>query len=125
MQMDFQSERPLFVQVAEALEEAVFVGAFEEEAQVPSTTEISARYRINPATVLKGMNILVEQGVLYKKRGLGMYVCEGAVEKIRQRRQDAFFERYVLALVEEAKKLRMTKGELIALLERGMDREQD
>ncbi len=125
MQMDFQSERPLFVQVAEALEEAVFVGAFEEEAQVPSTTEISARYRINPATVLKGMNILVEQGVLYKKRGLGMYVCPGAVEKIRQRRQDAFFDRYVLALVEEAKKLHMTKGELIALLERGMDREQD
>lgn len=61
-----------------------------EEEQIPSTTEISVSYKVNPATALKGINLLVEKGVIYKKRGLGMFVAEGAVEKLRQERQSDF-----------------------------------
>lgn len=60
---------PIFQQIAEGVEDAILSGAFLEESQVPSTTEISVTYKINPATALKGMNLLVAEGILYKKRG--------------------------------------------------------
>lgn len=90
MLMHFDSERPVFLQVAEKMEDAILTGAFEEEQQVPSTTELSVSCKINPATALKGINLLVEDGILYKKRGVGMFVCTGAVEKIRSKRRMAF-----------------------------------
>lgn len=67
MNLDFENEMPLFLQIAKELEDAIFTGAFPEETQIPSTTDISVTYKINPATVLKGVNILVEEGVAYKK----------------------------------------------------------
>lgn len=121
MQLDFQSEKPLYLQIAEGIEDAIFTGAFAEEGQVPSTTEISAQYKVNPATVLKGMNQLVDQGVLYKKRGVGMFVKDGAVETIRKKRQAQFFETYVLSMVREARKLGLSGEELQALIERGFE----
>ena len=120
MQFDFAGEKPLFLQVADEIEDAIFTGAFPEETQVPSTTEISVTYKINPATVLKGMNRLVESGFLYKKRGVGMFVQSGAVGEIRKKRQTEFSKNYVEKLIEEAKKLGLTKTELIELIERGM-----
>ena len=65
------------------------------------------------------MNMLVDEEIIYKERGLGMFVKEGAVEKIRQKRQSQFYDQYVAALIEEASKLHMTKEEIIALIERG------
>ncbi len=119
MKLDFSSDLPLYLQITDQVEDAIFSCAFPEETQVPSTTEISASLQINPATVLKGMNLLVEEGLLYKKRGLGLFVMEGAVEKIRQKRQRQFYEKYVLSLVTEARKLRLSKEEIMALIERG------
>lgn len=119
MQLDFQSERPIYVQLAEEIEDAVFMGAFPEETQIPSTTEISMQLRINPATALKGMGILVDRGILYKKRGVGMFVKEGAVQQIRDDRQAQFYETFVLRMLEEAKKLGLTQAEIVALIERG------
>ena len=118
MQLDFQSERPLFLQIAEQLEDAIFTGAFPEETQIPSTTEISTQFKINPATVLKGMGVLVDEGILYKKRGVGMFVAENAVAKIRESRQSAFYQEFVLRMLDEAKKLGLTREEIIALIER-------
>ena len=89
MQFDFSSEVPLYQQVAEEIEDAILSGAFEEETQVPSTTEISTTYRINPATVLKGMTQLTQEGILYKKRGVGMFVSPGAGARILQKRRAA------------------------------------
>mgnify|MGYP000659461412 CR=1 FL=1 len=83
MRFDFSGTTPLFRQVAEQISEAIVSGAFAEGEQVPSTTEISSTYAINPATVLKGMNLLVDQGLLEKRRGLGMFVTTGAREKAR------------------------------------------
>lgn len=119
MQINPHSERPIYLQIAEEIEDAIFTGAFAEEEQIPSTTEISALLKINPATVLKGMSLLVDQGILYKRRGVGMFVKEGAVQEIRQSRQTQFFDHFVLRMVEEARKLGLSQTEVQALIERG------
>lgn len=118
-------ERPIFIQIAEQLEDSIFTGIFPEETKIPSTNEISALLNINPHTVLKGMNLLVDDGVIYKKRGLGMFVKEGAVEKIRRKRQGQFYDQFIAALIQEAGKLHMTKEEIISLIERGYEDECD
>ena len=125
MHIDQNMEKPIFIQIAEQLEDSIFTGIFPEETKLPSTNEISALLNINPHTVLKGMNILVDEEIIYKKRGLGMFVKEGAVLKIRQKRQGQFYQQYVEALIEEAVKLGMTKDVIIALIERGFKHESD
>lgn len=125
MKLDLDGTKPIFQQISDEIEDAVFTGAFPEETQVPSTTEISAAFRINPATVLKGMNQLVDAGVLYKKRGLGMFVAKGAAEKIRRKRRKLFAETYIRPLLEEAAKLGVSEEEMIQMIERGMCDEQD
>ena len=122
MQLNTQSEIPIYLQIAAGLEDGIFIGAYPEETQVPSTTELSVALQINPATVLKGINRLVEEGILYKKRGVGMFVSQGAQEKIREKRQDAFFESYIRPLVSEAKKLGLGQEKLEKLLERGYEK---
>ncbi|WP_394682614.1 GntR family transcriptional regulator [Schaedlerella sp.] len=112
-------DKPIFIQIAEQLEDSIFTGVFPEETKIPSTNEISALLSINPHTVLKGMNLLVDGDMVYKRRGLGMFVREGAVERIRRKRQSQFYSQYVAVLVQEALKLEMPKEELIALIERG------
>lgn len=107
------------MQIAEGIEDAILSGVFPEESQIPSTTEISVNYKINPATALKGINILVDDNVIYKKRGIGMFVCEGAVEVIKDKRKERFFEGFVLSLVNEAKKLGLGESEIISMIERG------
>lgn len=119
MHIDPTSEKPIFLQIAEQLEDAIFTGAFPEETKIPSTNEISLLLNINPHTVLKGMNLLVDESLIYKKRGLGMFVQTGAVEIIRIKRRGQFYQQYIAALVEEAKKLQMSKDEVIELIERG------
>lgn len=119
--MTFDGEKPIYIQMAEWVEENILTGVFPEESQIPSTTEISAMYKINPATALKGVNILVEKGIIYKKRGLGMFVSSGAELKIRSERKQEFFEKYVKALVSEAQKLKITKNEIINMIEKGCD----
>lgn len=121
MQLNFQDDKPIYLQISEQLEDAIFTGAFPEETQVPSTTEVSARFRINPATVLKGMGILVDQDILYKKRGVGMFVKEGAIEQIRSKRQNQFYETFIVRMLEEARKLGLSKDDLQKLIERGVE----
>ena len=119
MKIEFEDERPIFVQIAEQIEDGILSGAFPEESQIPSTTEISVNYRINPATALKGINLLVDSGIVYKKRGVGMFVSEGAVEVIREKRKVEFFDRYIVRLAEEARKLSLTKKDVEDMIERG------
>ena len=119
MEFNYTGERPLFQQVADQIAVGILNGAYEEESQIPSTTEISKSYQINPATVLKGMNLLVEDGLIEKKRGIGMFVLKGAKEKIRVIRKEEFLTKDVSQLIEEAKKLNIDLEELKAILERG------
>jgi GntR family transcriptional regulator len=119
MLLDFNSEKPIYIQLAEAIEDDILKGIFEEETQVISTTEISVNFKINPATAGKGINLLVDQGILYKKRGVGMFVSTGAREKILQKRKESFYEGFVLTLLEEASKLNISADEIIKMIERG------
>lgn len=119
MNLDFNSEKPIFVQIADGLEDAILTGAFEEGSQIPSITEISVTFKINPATALKGINILTDNGIVYKKRGVGMFVADGAKEKLMEKRRNVFYENYVKELLAEAKRLGVTKEEIIMMLDKG------
>ena len=125
MNINTNIEKPIFIQIAEQLEDSIFTGIYPEKTKIPSTNEISALLNINPHTVLKGMNLLVDDEIIYKKRGLGMFVKEGAVEKIRQKRQGQFYDQFIATLIEEANKLNMSKDEIIKLIERGYDNDSN
>jgi DNA-binding transcriptional regulator YhcF (GntR family) len=108
--------RPIFVQVAEQIESDIISGALAEGAQVPSTNEYAAFYRINPATAGKGVNVLVDSGILYKKRGIGMFVAEGSRAKIIAARKKSFHNEFIKPLVAEAKNLGIAPAELTDMI---------
>jgi GntR family transcriptional regulator len=108
--------RPIFLQIAEQIENDIISGALPEETQVPSTNELAAYLRINPATAGKGVNLLVDAGILYKKRGIGMFVADGARERLVAQRRDQFREQYVTPLLTEAEKLGITPGQLATMI---------
>ncbi|UPO75644.1 GntR family transcriptional regulator [Arthrobacter sp. Helios] len=110
--------RPIFQQIAERIEGDVLDGVLQEEGQVPSTNEIAAFYRINPATAAKGVNLLVDQGLLYKRRGIGMFVAPGARTAVLAKRRDQFYRQYVQPLQTEARKLGIGVEELTSLIQR-------
>ena len=111
--------RPIFIQVAERVEDDIIEGALSEEDQVPSTNQFAAFYKINPATAAKGVNLLVDEGILYKKRGIGMFVSKGARIKIIEKRKELFFEQYVITMMQEAEKLGITTDQLTEMIQRG------
>src|SRR5215472_13778305 len=103
--------RPIFLQIAEQIENSIIDGSLPEEAQVPSTNELAAFHRINPATAAKGVNQLVDDGILYKRRGIGMFVSPGAQAKLRHRRREQFSDQFLRRLLLEAHKLGLTTDE--------------
>lgn len=117
MQMD--DSRPIFVQIAERIENDIIEGIMPEESQVPSTNQFAAFYQINPATAAKGVNLLVDQGILYKKRGIGMFVASGVRVTLMEKRKEHFYEQYVVSMVKEAEKLGITLEQLTDMIRRG------
>ena len=111
-------EKSIYLQISEMIENDILRDIIQEEERVPSTNELSKLYTINPATAAKGVNILVESGILYKKRGIGMFVVTGAKEKIKNRRKEEFYDNYIKTLIVEAKSLGISKEELIAMIEK-------
>jgi DNA-binding transcriptional regulator YhcF (GntR family) len=111
--------RPIFVQIAERIEDDIIEARMPEESQVPSTNQFASFYQINPATAAKGVNLLVDQGILYKKRGIGMFVAEGARTKLMEKRKELFYEQYVVTMVKEAEKLGITVEQLTEMVRRG------
>ncbi len=101
-------ETPLFVQVADRLAGQIADGGLTEGARVPSTNELAAFYRINPATAAKGINVLADGGLLEKRRGIGMFVATGARKQLLARRRAEFTQRYVGPLLTEAARLGST-----------------
>lgn len=122
MQLNFDSNKPIFIQIAEGIEDAIISGAFTEESQIPSITEFSVSYKINPATALKGINILVEEDIVYKKRGLGMFVKTGAADRLRQKRKDLFYDNFILSLISEARRLQLSEEDVKTMIERGFEK---
>lgn len=116
MKLILNENEPIFIQISKAIEDEILSGGVDEEMQIPSTTELSKLYKINPATVLKGINILVDKDVLYKKRGIGMFVAKGAKEVIKKSRKDNFQKIYIKDLIQEASKLDINKNELLDMI---------
>lgn len=108
---------PLFVQIAEQLADDIVDGGLAEGARVPSTNELAAFYRINPATAAKGINLLVDDGVLEKRRGIGMFVAAGAQEQLRAGRRKRFAEQYVDPMLAEANRLGIDTDTLVSLIQ--------
>ncbi len=116
MKLILNDDEPIFIQISKAIEDEILTDNIKEEEQVPSTTELSRLYNINPATVLKGMNILVDKNILYKKRGLGMFVNSGAKNTIKLLRKESFKNKVIKNLIEEANKLEINKNELLEMI---------
>lgn len=108
--------RPLFIQIKEKIEDQIVNDQLLEGEQVPSTTQLSTFYKINHITVLKGINMLVDSGLIYKKRGVGMFVAEGAKEKLFQTRKNAFANDFVMPMIQEADNLGLSSGELLEII---------
>lgn len=112
-------EKSIYLQISEMIENDILRDIILEEEKVPSTNELAKLYSINPATAAKGMNILVDNGTLYKKRGIGMFVSKGAKAEIRERKKKEFCEFSIKKLLTEAKSLGITKEELIVMIKEG------
>ena len=124
LNLNLSDEKSIYLQIGESVENDILRGILQEEERVPSTNEMARAYSINPATAAKGINLLVEEGVVYKKRGVGMFVAQGAAERLRVKRKEGFYDRFVASLVAEAKRLGIGKEELEALIARGFAQQE-
>ena len=112
---------PLFSQIAERLADEIADGALAEGDRVPSSNELAAFHRINPATAAKGINILADDGLLEKRRGIGMFVAAGARTRLLDVRRQRFVERFVEPMVAEADRLGIDPDTLTTLVRESSD----
>ncbi|MBO4667019.1 MAG: GntR family transcriptional regulator [Bacilli bacterium] len=107
---------PIYVRIVQGIKDAILNKQIKEEEQLASTTYLSKEYKINIATVNKAINILVDEGYVYKKRGIGMFIKSGALNKLIEERRQVFKERYIVATLQEAKRLNYSSEELQELV---------
>lgn len=117
MNISENSTKPIYLQIAEILEDLILKDNLKEHEQAYSTNQLAKIYNINPATARKGINLLIEEGILYKKRGVGMFVSENAKEYIQKKRKESFFNDFILEMLQEAIKLQLSKEEIIHMIE--------
>ncbi|OEH92392.1 GntR family transcriptional regulator [Bacillus solimangrovi] len=116
LKASFNERQPIFQQIAEMIEDDILNDTYQENEQVMSTTQFAKTFQINPATAVKGLNLLVDEGILYKRRGLGMFVTEGAKDRIFKKRKASFYQEYVLKLLDEAKKIQLSAEDIINMI---------
>ena len=118
--MTFDDKSPIFLQIKKWIEEQILQGILKEEDQIPSTTQIVQFYKINHITVSKGINLLVDEGIIYKKRGVGMFVCPGAMELLKNLRRSEFTKNFVKPMVKEAKNLNIENENLLEIVKENL-----
>lgn len=111
------SDKSIYIQIAEIIENDILSGNLTEDEQAPSTNEFARVYNINPATAGKGLNLLVDEGILYKKRGMGMFVTGDGRKKILKKRQKMFFKERLPEIIKEANRLEINTDEVIKHIE--------
>lgn len=119
------SSDPLFVQIRQHIEDMILSGHLGSDEQVPSSTQMVKFFQVNHLTVLKGMNLLADEGIIYKKRGVGMFVSADARERIQRSRRDAFVGEFVLPLVREARRLGIARGELASIVSQAVEEDRN
>lgn len=105
--------KPIYIQIREKIEDQIVNNQLKSGDQAPSTNQLVNFYKINHATVSKGVSQLVDEGILFRKRGIGMFVAEGARKTLIQKRKEAFLDDYIVGLVREAEKLGITEHEIV------------
>ena len=115
--IDSGSVKTIYMQIAEMIENEILLGYLKEDDQVPSTNDFARIYGINPATARKGLSILAEEEILYKKRGLGMFVSKEGRKLVLEKRQRAFFQETIPDLIAEAGRLEISMADLIREIE--------
>lgn len=116
MDFDQNDMKPIFIKIAEGIEDDIMNEILLEEDQAYSQNQLAKQLGVNPATALKGLNLLVDEGILFKKRGVGMYVANGARKIIIKKRKQVFLSKLLNEVILEAKKLNITKAEVIDML---------
>ena len=111
----------IYLQIAQMLEDDILRGVYAEGDQVPSTNELARAFSINPATAGKGINLLVADGIVHKKRGLGMFVTEGAKKLILAKRQKAYYDTFVRPMVKEGLSLSLSAEDIMTMVKTAME----
>lgn len=111
--MKFNDSVPIYLQLKEEIENAIITDSLKEEESLPSIRSLAAQYRLNPQTISNAINELLNEGVIFKKRGIGMFVEKGAKAKLKKRKNQEFRNKDLIKLVEKSKSLGITKEELI------------
>ena len=123
--MEFCEDRAIFLQIADRIENDIMRGILLCDERAPSTNELAAIYGINPNTAAKSLTVLTNDGILYKKRGVGMFVAPGAKEKILDKRRRKFADEYLTPMVREARLLGLDTAEIHAMIEQYMEDENE
>jgi DNA-binding transcriptional regulator YhcF (GntR family) len=110
----FDGPEPIYVQIAAMIRAQVLAGELAEEEQVMSTTQFATTFRINPATAQRAFGQLVDEGVLYKRRGLGMFVAPGARERLLERHRNEYFEHVLAPALAQADLLGIAVDDVVA-----------
>ncbi|MGO4541720.1 GntR family transcriptional regulator [Paenibacillus sp. 2TAB19] len=113
----FDDRSPIYQQIADKIKEDIISGVLQEDEQVMSTNQYASFYRINPATAAKGFQLLTDEGILYKKRGIGMFVSGEARQSLLVQRRDVFFEEVVDKMLAEADKIGVPVSDIIKRIE--------
>lgn len=121
MQLNLSDQSLIYLQIAQMIEDNILRTIYCEEEQVPSTNELARIYNINPATAAKGLNLLVAEGVLYKRRGVGMFVSPDGVKLVQAKRKTAFYKNFMRPLVKEGRTLALTQEELMRMMQKAID----
>lgn len=116
MRGTLDGDKPIYVQIKEWVEDQILRGDLQDGDQIPSTNEIVQFFRVNHLTVAKGMNILADEGLIYKRRGLGMFVETGAKDKLLKKHKEGFEQQYLYPMLKEAKKIGLKDSELMAMI---------
>lgn len=117
MSKTLDDKKPIFIQIKEVIEDQVINEQLKEHDQIPSTNQLVQFYKVNHITVSKGINLLVEEAIIYKKRGIGMFVAEGAKEKLVLQRRERFAEEFVVPMLKEAKKLKLSDDDVLNIMD--------
>ncbi len=118
MKLKLDETKPIYLQIKEYIEDSIINESMKAGERVPSTNEFAKYYKINPATAAKGVNELVSEGILFKQRGVGMFVEDSARQILVDKRKELFYESYILPLKSEAKKLQISVDELMEMMKR-------
>lgn len=111
--------KPIYLQIKQMIEDSILDEAIKPEERIPSTNELAKFYKINPATARQGVNELVEEGIVVKRRGVGMFVSKEGREIILEKRKTEFYEHYIVPLKMEADKLLITEKQLVEMILEG------